>query len=58
MEKNQTQKLVQYEKLQPDECSDWSVISYEDDISSEEEGPAEPIDKWIIIRKRKRLPKE
>ena len=37
---------------------DWSIISYEDDLSSEEEVPIELISKWIIGRKRKHSSKE
>ena len=59
MEKNQNQKLVQYEELQPDEWIDWLVQSYEDDISNEEEyGPKEPVSKWIIGKKRKHPPQD
>ena len=58
MEKDQTQKLVQYEELQPDECIDWSLQSYEYEVSSEEDAPKEPISRWIIEKKRKHLPKE
>ena len=58
MEEKQIQKLDQYEELQFEKYIDWSVISYEDDVSSEEEGPAESVAKWIINRKRKRPSQE
>ena len=58
MEKDKMQKLVQYEELQPDECINWSLQSYEDDISSEEDGVEEPVSKWIIRKERKRSPQE
>lgn len=58
MEKKQIHKLDQHEELQFEQYIDWLVIFYEYDLSSEEEGPIEPISKWIIGRKRKCLPKE
>ena len=57
MEKDQTHKLLQYEDLQPDECIDWSLQSYEDAVSREEDGPKEPVAMWIIGKKRKHLAK-
>ena len=58
MEKKHIQKLDQHEELHFEQYIDWSIISYEDDLSSEEEGPTEPVAKWIIGRKRKHSPKE
>ena len=57
MEKKQIQKFDQHEELHLEQYIDWSMVSYEDDVSSEEEGP-EPVAKWIIGRKRKHSPKE
>ena len=56
MEKDKTHKLVQHEELQPDECINWSIQSFEDDFSSEEDGPEEPVARWIIRKKRKHPP--
>ena len=53
MEKDKIQKLVQYEELQSNELIDWSLQSYEDEFSSEEDGPEESVTKWIIRKKRK-----
>ena len=58
MEKKKTQKLVQYEELQSEEFFDWSLQSYEDDVSSKEDGPEESVSRWIIGKKRKRLPQD
>ena len=58
MKKKKTQNLVQYEQLQPDECIDWSLQSYEDDVSSEEDDPKDPVSRWIIGMKRKCFAKE
>lgn len=57
MDEKHIQKLGQHEELQFEQYIDSSVISYEDDISSKEKGPIEPIAKWIIGRKRKHSPK-
>ena len=57
MEEKQIQKLDQYEELQFEKYIDWSIISYEYDISSEEEGPTKLVSKWIFGRKRKRSSK-
>ena len=58
MEKKHIQRFDQYEELQFEHFIDWSIAFYEDDLSSEEEGPIVPIAKWIIGRKRKRSLKE
>ena len=59
MEKDQTRKLVQYSELKPNECIDWLVKSYEDGVSCEEEdGPKEPVAKWIIGKKSKHPPQD
>ena len=58
MEKHKAQKLVQYEELQPDEIINWSFEYYEDDFSSEQDSLEEPVARWIVRKKRKRLPIE
>ena len=58
MEKKQIHKLDQHEKLQLQQYIDWSMISYEDGVSSEEEGPTELVSKWIIRKKRKFPPQD
>ena len=58
MEKKHIQRFDQHEELYFDKYIDWSITFYEDDLSSEEEGPTEPIAKHIVGRKRKRSPKE
>jgi len=39
MEKKHIQKLDQHDELEFEKYIDWLVVSYEDDLSSEEEGP-------------------
>ena len=58
MEKKQRQKFDQQQALQFDQYIYWSILSHEDDLSTEEEGPIEQVAKWIIGKKRKRSPKE
>ena len=58
MEKKQRRKFDQQQELQFDQYIDWLILSYEDDLSSEEEGPTKLVTKWIIGKKRKCLPKE
>ena len=58
MEKKHIRKLGEHEELQFEQYIDWLIVSYGDDISSEEEGPIEPVAKWIIGRKTKHSPKE
>ena len=39
MEKKQIHKLAKHGELQFEKYIDWSIVSSEDDLSSEEEGP-------------------
>ena len=44
--------------MQPKEFVDWSLQSYEYDVSSKEDGLEDSVTRWIIGKKRKRLPQE
>ena len=58
MEKKQIQRFDQYGELQLENYIDWSIAFHKDDISSDEEGFAEPTIKWIVGKKRKRFLEE
>ena len=58
MEKKHIQRFDQYGELQLENYIDWSIAFYKDDISSDEEGFAEPVVKRIVGKKRKWLSEE
>ena len=58
MEKKHIQRFNQHEELYFEKYIDLSIVSYGDYLSSDEEGPIEPVAKWTISKKRKRSPKE
>ena len=58
MEKKHIQRFDQYGELQLENYIDWSIAFHKDDISSDEEGFAKPVVKWIVGKRRKRLSEE
>ena len=56
MEKSRGKRLAQRREIQPEECIDWSILSYEDNVTSDEDGAKEPASRWIYKKKKKQLP--
>ena len=55
MEKRQFQSVDQYKGICLENYIDWSIAFSKDDVSSDEEDFVEPVSRWIIGGKRKRL---
>ena len=58
MEKSEGKRLAQRREIQPEEFIDWSILSDEDKVTSDEDGVEEPTSRWIHKKKNKRLPIE
>ena len=58
MEKSRGKSLAQRREIQPEEFIDWSILSYEDNVTSDEDGSKDPTGRWIYKRKNKWLPIE
>ena len=58
MEKNEGNRLAQKREIQLEEPVDWSVESYKDELTSDEDNAEEPVAGWIFKRKQRRLPME
>ena len=58
MEKNEGKRLAQRREIQPEEFIDWSILSYEDKDTSDEDDVEEPAARWIYKEKQKWLPFE
>lgn len=42
MEKNEGKRLAQRREIHPEEFIDWSILSYEDEVMSDEDDVEEP----------------
>ena len=58
MEKSRGKRLAQRREIQREEFIDWSIMSYEDNVTSDEDGAKEFVSRWIYKKKEKRLPIE
>ena len=58
MEKSRGKRLAQRREIQIEEFIDWSIMSYENNVMSDEDGAKEPATRWIYKNKKKRLPIE
>ena len=58
MEKYERKRSVQEREIQLEELIDWSIQSYNDEITSDEDNTEEPMANWIFKKKHKRLPME
>ena len=58
MEKNEGKRSVQKRGIQLEEPVDWSVQSYKDEVTSDEDNVEEIVARWIFKKKHKRLPME
>ena len=47
MEKSRGKRLAQRREIQLEEFIDWSILSYEDNVMSDEDGAMEPAARWI-----------
>ena len=55
MEKNEGKWLAQRREIQPEEVVDWSILSYEDKDTSDEDDVKEHAVRFIYKKKKKRL---
>ena len=55
MEKKQFQSVDQYKGICLENYIDWLIAYSKDNVSSDEEDLVEPVSKWIVGGKRKRL---
>ena len=51
MEKNEGKRLAQRREIQLEEFIDWSILSYEDKDTSDEDDVMEPTTRWIYKKK-------
>ena len=58
MEKSKGKRLAERRQIQPEDIIDWSILSYEYSVTSDEDGFKEPTSRWIYKKKKKRLPIE
>ena len=58
MEKNKGKRLAQRREIQPEDFIDWSILPYEDNVTSDEDGTKEPAARWTHKKKKKSLPIE
>ena len=55
MEKSRGKMLAQRREIQLEEFIDWWIFSYEDNVTSDEDGAKEPATRWIYKNKKRRL---
>lgn len=58
MEKSERKRSVEKREIQLEELVDWSVQSYKDDVTSDEDNIEKPLARWIFKKKQKQLPME
>ena len=58
MEKNEGKRLAQRRDIQPEEFINWSILSYQDKDTNDEDDVEEPAAIWIYKKKGKQLPFE
>ena len=58
MEKSEGKISVQKREIQLEELIDWSVQSYKDEFTSDEDNTEEPMARWIFKKKHKQLSME